>query len=87
MTDRESELAKACDELAKAMRERDTFKSNDWNAMCLNGTTGVNLWLRDQRLMDGVLALCAELFDRKVAEARDTLETVGVEALKKERQP
>ena len=79
-------LAEARDKLAGALRERDSFKTHSWNEVFLKGPDGASLWLRDPRLMKDVLALCAELFDRKVAEARDTLEIVGVEAFKKERQ-
>lgn len=79
-------LAESCEKLAGALRERDSFKAHSWNEVFLKEPDGASLWLRDRQLMEGVLALCAELFDKKVAEARDTLEIVGVEALKKERQ-
>lgn len=80
-------LAEARDKLAGALRERDSFKTRSWNEVFLKEPNGASLWLRDRQLMEGVLALCAELFDKKVAEASDTLEIVGVEVLKKERQP
>lgn len=87
MTDRDSELLKACDELAKAVRERDQFKSHEWNEVFLKDCNGASLWLGDRKLMERVLALCDEPFDRKVEEAKDALELVETKVFKKRQRP
>ena len=72
MTDDKMRLTEVCDMVAKALRERDYFKSNDWSGVYLNGH-GLSLWLNDQQLMKDVMALCAKVFDRRVEEAMEML--------------
>ena len=72
LTERQRDLAKACDGLARAIRERDYFKSNDWKEVFIAGNNR-NMSLRDRQLMEKVSALCVECLERKVTEAEEAL--------------
>ena len=72
LTEGQRSLTNACDELAKAIRERDYFQSNDWKEVFVAGNNR-NMSLRDQQLMEKVSALCVECLERKVTEAEEAL--------------
>lgn len=72
LTEGQRSLTNACDELARAIRERDYFQSNDWKEVFVAGND-LNMRLRDPQLMERVSALCDEHLERAVAKAEEAL--------------
>ena len=75
MTEEELNLTRACDAVAKAICERDMFKSNinAWEVVRIGGYNLVEMDLADREFVAAVKDLCAAYFDRKVARATEML--------------